>query len=214
MKVNSQLKGAQLEITDSEPTDKSKAKITYNTECGNIQVGDGNETQTVADKRDMPVGSIIMWAAGVQPDSDYWLLCDGTDLPQADHAELFAVLGQTYGGTGANFSLPDYRGEFLRGTDRGANRDPNRATRSNRGDGTTGDVVGTREGFAIQQHTHNYTDIYRSLQNFRRDNANDRAGADIVNSVTRATSGVVSAGSISTETRPRNVNIDFYIKRK
>lgn len=214
MKVNSQLKGAQLELVDDCPNDKSKGKITYNTECKQIQVGDGSDCRRVQDDTDVPVGMVMIWASPTPPSSDRWLLCDGTDIPIADNPELFAVIGNTYGGTNPLFSLPDYRGEFLRATSRGTNRDPNAATRSNRGDGTTGDTIGTREGHAMDNHTHSYVDRYRSLVANVRDNANDRSGAATFNANTFTTGGINGGTPVSTETRPRNVNVDYYIKRK
>lgn len=48
------------------------------------------------------------------------------------------------------FKMPDWRGYFPRFTDNGAGRDPDAATRTNRGDGVTGDNPGTYQGESIQ----------------------------------------------------------------
>lgn len=39
-----------------------------------------------------------------------WLLEDGTSYPTSTYPALFAVIGYTYGGSGANFNVPDSRG--------------------------------------------------------------------------------------------------------
>ena len=56
-----------------------------------------------------------------------WLPCDGRTLNAADYPELWRIIGNEYGGNGAesssgvfsgNFKLPDYRGKRLMGTGR------------------------------------------------------------------------------------------------
>jgi hypothetical protein len=37
-----------------------------------------------------------------------WLACDGQALATADYPALFGLIGYTYGGSGANFNVPDY----------------------------------------------------------------------------------------------------------
>lgn len=46
-----------------------------------------------------------------------WLLCDGTAVSRTDYADLFEVIGTTYGGGDGEttFNLPDCRGLFLKG---------------------------------------------------------------------------------------------------
>lgn len=38
-----------------------------------------------------------------------WLLCDGAQYPRASYQSLYNVIGYTYGGSGANFNVPDMR---------------------------------------------------------------------------------------------------------
>lgn len=94
-------------------------------------------------------GQIAAFPAGAPSG---WLECDGSAVSRTTYADLFAYLGTTYGaGDGSStFNLPDYRGEFLRGFDNGAGNDPNAASRTDRGDGTTGDNVGTKQTDALQ----------------------------------------------------------------
>lgn len=46
-----------------------------------------------------------------------WLLCDGSAVSRITYADLFALLGTTYGGSGTTFNLPDLRGRMLPGLD-------------------------------------------------------------------------------------------------
>jgi phage-related tail fiber protein len=86
-------------------------------------------------------------AFGMESPPTGWIICEGQTLNSSsntEYARLFASIGVTYGGSGAGaFSLPDYRGQFLRSRANGSANDPDRANRTNRGDGTTGDNVGT-----------------------------------------------------------------------
>jgi len=50
-------------------------------------------------------GIIIPWG-NVTPPSGF-LECDGASVSTSTYAALFAVIGYTYGGSGANFNLPD-----------------------------------------------------------------------------------------------------------
>jgi hypothetical protein len=89
-----------------------------------------------------------------------WLLCDGSSVSQTTYAALYAAIGNTYGSaTSGNFLLPDYRGYFLRGLDRGVGRDPdaNARTASIAG-ANSGDNVGSAQTGAIQSHSHGIAD--------------------------------------------------------
>src|SRR5690554_6863461 len=62
-----------------------------------------------------PVGCVQMYAGSSEPDG--WLFCDGREVSRTTYAELFAVIGTTYGaGNGSTtFNLPDSRRQFPRG---------------------------------------------------------------------------------------------------
>lgn len=66
-----------------------------------------------------PVGSIL-WYTGENVPTGY-LLCDGSAVSRTDYADLFSVVGTTFGaGDGSTtFNLPDLRAKFIRGA--GAN---------------------------------------------------------------------------------------------
>jgi microcystin-dependent protein len=57
-----------------------------------------------------PTGSGMQFFGSVAPDG--WLFCDGSAVSRATYADLFAVIGTTYGaGDGSTtFNLPDFRG--------------------------------------------------------------------------------------------------------
>lgn len=61
----------------------------------------------------LPTGSIIAFA-GVNPPGGY-LLCDGSAVEKQTFAELYAVIGETYGATELTFNLPDLRDRFIQG---------------------------------------------------------------------------------------------------
>lgn len=61
----------------------------------------------------VPAGAIQMFAATTSPSG--WLLCDGSSVATGTYPRLFNVIAYTYGGTGANFSLPDFRARTGRG---------------------------------------------------------------------------------------------------
>jgi microcystin-dependent protein len=60
-----------------------------------------------------PIGSLIVYAGTSSPSG--WLLCDGTSYSTTTYANLFNVIGYTYGGSGGNFNIPDLRNLVIRG---------------------------------------------------------------------------------------------------
>lgn len=108
----------------------------------------------------MPPGSIIAFGGSSTPPGR-WLLCDGTAVSRTTYAALFAAISTNYGfGDGATtFNLPDFRGQFLRGTDLGSGKDPDAASRTamNPG-GNTGDNVGSIQPNGNLVHTHGISD--------------------------------------------------------
>lgn len=71
------------------------------------------------------------------------MLCDGKEYSRKDYANLFAVLGETWGkGDGqTTFNVPDFRGMFLRGLDSGKDIDKGR-------------LLGSRQEESFKAHTH------------------------------------------------------------
>ena len=55
----------------------------------------------------LPIGSVSMFAGATVPSN--WLICDGRSLPTTGgtYDALFGIIGHAYGGSGANFNLPN-----------------------------------------------------------------------------------------------------------
>ncbi len=150
----------------------------------------------------LPAGVVVPFAAFAAPTG--WLECDGSAVSRTVFATLFAVLGEAYGnGDGSTtFNLPDYRGEFLRGFDNTAGNDPNAGSRTDRGDGTTGDEVGTKQLDEFESHTHSNVGFNNFL--FVGAYPGFTGSGD-------AYSQIPSGASGGSETRPRNVNVMYII---
>lgn len=139
-----------------------------------------------------PVGSIVYFAASAAPVG--WFECNGALLDKTIYADLFNVIGYTFGGSGNQFLLPDLRGEFLRGWDDGRGID-------------SGRIFGSAQADAFQGHWHQ---LYAaggaaiaSVQYSSNGTPSTPLPADLVrNAVTDGTNGTPRTAS---ETRPRNV---------
>ncbi len=173
------------------------------------------------DQWDGLTGMIGAFAAAGVSTLRGWIFCNGQAVDRVDFANLFAVLGEDYGnGDGSTtFNVPDYRGEFLRGTDAGSSRDPDRASRTDRGDGTTGAVVGTKQGDEVESHTHGSAGLHNHPIEVRSGSTGGTAGverqaqsASTVNNARILDDGAHTHSSVGgNENRPRNVYVDYYI---
>ena len=69
------------------------------------------------------VGAIKPWGKSTAPDG--YVLCDGASLARAGtYADLFAVIGTTYGtADGSSFNVPDLQGKMPQGYDGGSSYD-------------------------------------------------------------------------------------------
>ena len=153
-------------------------------------------------KESAPTGQIIDWPIATPPSG--FLSCDGSAIPRTTYAALFAVIGTTYGaGDGSTtFNLPDRRGEFVRGWDNGAGRDPDRASRTDRGDGTTGDNVGSKQSDQYRSHSHFIGNTGITGSGSVHDYTQNAGGGSASN----------SGSSGGNETRPRNVYTNYCIR--
>ena len=63
----------------------------------------------------VPIGVVQAFAGNTVPNG--WLLCDGSAVSRTDYADLYAVIGATYGdGDGSTtFNLPDLVDKFVQG---------------------------------------------------------------------------------------------------
>jgi microcystin-dependent protein len=152
-------------------------------------------------------GSVLIWLTATPPEG--YLECDGSAISRTEYASLFEVIGTSFGeGDGSTtFNLPDFRGQFLRGWDHGAGVDPDAGERTNRGDGTTGDNVGTKQGDKFKAHTHGVKQ-YRSGSS----NGQIREGTGSYKYPWGGVTTVQSQATGSSETRPKNINVMYIIK--
>jgi microcystin-dependent protein len=143
----------------------------------------------------------MAWPNGTVPSG--YLECNGASLDRTTYADLFAVLSDDYGNVdGTHFNLPDLRGRFLRGWAHGQATDPDRASRTDRGDGITGDYVGTKQAYAFKSHSH--------VQN-----TPDGPGGTFTLQGSGAAgnrSDVSTQATGDSETRPININVMWIIK--
>jgi microcystin-dependent protein len=100
-------------------------------------------------------GTVVAFPGTTPPSG--WLLCDGSAISRTAYPRLFQAISTKhgYGDNDTTFNIPDYRGRFLRGTDMGQGRDPDRGNRTVMAlGGAEGDDVGSIQGQAFQSHTH------------------------------------------------------------
>ena len=103
---------------------------------------DGSGVLSFSVVQGVPSGAVFCMAVLTVPNG--YLECDGRqDISRTTYAALFAAIGTQYGaGNGSTtFGIPDLRGEFIRGVDRGRNVD-------------TGRSIGSSQAAAFGQHNH------------------------------------------------------------
>ena len=71
-----------------------------------------------------PAGTVQYFANTTAPIG--YLECNGQSVSASTYPELFNAISYNYGGGGANFNVPDLRGEFVRCADDGRGVDPAR----------------------------------------------------------------------------------------
>jgi microcystin-dependent protein len=101
----------------------------------------------------IPPGTILMFASATIPPG--WYACDGASKTTAAEPDLFAACGYKFGGSGANFNLPDMRGRYPFGSG---------GTAGSANKVTIGDYEGGASGTAAAQadtgrldHSHSHT---------------------------------------------------------
>ena len=60
--------------------------------------------------KEEPIGTIDLWPGSETTLPENYMLCDGRELNKSEYPKLFDVIGQTYGGSGNVFRLPNMRG--------------------------------------------------------------------------------------------------------
>lgn len=155
----------------------------------------------------IPVGAVVPYAGSSAPTG--WLLCYGQTVSRTTYADLFAVLGTTYGaGDGSTFGIPDLRGRAVFGKDNMGGSAASRVTNGTSGiTGTTLGAVGGDE--RLHAHTHSVTDgghthtgttstdgAHTHDATFRNTSAANQSGG-LGNNIGEETEATTSAGSHS-----------------
>jgi microcystin-dependent protein len=140
----------------------------------------------------VPAGTIHTFAGPVANIPPGYLLANGASVSKTVYADLYAAIGDTYGAGSSNFNLPDLRGEFLRGLDNSRGID-------------SGRTLGSAQADELKSHFHT---IWRGNNT-----------ATVLNSSADSTFGpntgdtaVQTANTGGSETRPRNIAMNFIIK--
>jgi microcystin-dependent protein/uncharacterized protein YjbI with pentapeptide repeats len=153
------------------------------------KLADGSVTASkIAGGAGVPSGAVFYFAASTAPTG--YLTCDGSSISRTTYADLFAVVGTTFGSVDGNtFNLPDLRGEFIRGHHGGSTNDPDYATRT----------FGSSQADELASHSHTVSNVctwYGAIQ--------DPPGSGNSHANTSSLSTSSTGGA---ETRPRNVSL-------
>lgn len=193
--------------TAQQPSTPVTGMIRYNTSTSAMELFDGTSWQDVGSGgvKVSPPGLVAPFSTASCPTG--WLHANGSAVSRTTYASLFSAIGTMYGpGDGSTtFNLPDYRGYFLRGWNSGSGIDPDAASRTNRGDGTTGDQVGTKQTDEFKSHMHG---MDREGAAGGGNTIGDAWGSGSLGNYPAGTGTAYSGGN---ETRPKNVNVIYCI---
>ena len=136
--------GASIPIQDTAPLNPEEDDLWIDTANENeLKYYNGSSWEIVSGEitgDTLPIGAIIPYGSTTAPTN--WLVCDGSAVSRTTYAELFAVIGTSYGaGDGSTtFNLPNLKGRVAVGQDT-----------SDTDFDTIGETGGSK---ALQQHTH------------------------------------------------------------
>ncbi len=149
------------EITSSKP-DGDAILVGYSISTNEILIKPWIEAsgQSGGGSGSSSTGTVIIFAGSTAPTG--WLLCAGQSVATSTYSGLFSSIGYTYGGSGANFNVPDMRGRCAIGLDNMGGSSANRVTTSDADSlggsgGTENHTLTTSE---IPAHTHTYTNQF------------------------------------------------------
>ena len=182
----------------------------------------------------VPIGTIEAFAGPITKIPSGWALCNGISVDTlTTYKKLFQVIGYAWGGSGANFNLPETRGLFLRGQANNSSPlyDPNNTSRvAVKTGGNTGDNVGSYQADIYGSHKHG---IYLAHTPKANSDNSPNPGFILVDidapnngsvlwhshTFTDANYGATNSGNGNpitlnggSETRPKNVYVNYIIK--
>lgn len=159
-------------------------------------------TNIAVKNADLKPGTTAFFAMSSAPTG--WLKANGASISRTTYADLFNVIGSTYGGGDGSttFTLPDLRGEFMRAWDDGRGADSGRGFASAQGMDWKGFYV-----MNTGQNTNSYShgEVYWGKSTTAY-NGNTFAGS------WAAPAAALGAKWDTSEVRPRNVCLLACIK--
>ena len=166
----------------------------------------------------VPVGTITAYggdtanmAAANRLREQGWLPCNGISVSREEYKELYNVIGSAFGSiSDTTFQIPDMRGLFLRGVDQGSKRDPEAGLRQAPApNGNAGDKVGSVQEDQLKSHKHTVNAAHAGL-------AGGRSTGDpiAVAGWPKNFAGKEVDAAGGTETRPKNIYVNWIIKAK
>jgi len=174
-------------------------------------------------KNGIPIGTIVPYAGNFTEalKNQGWLFCDGSPVSKNDYLDLWKAIGEIWGDgndgkDGERFSLPDLQGQFLRGVDVAGTTDPDKSSRTLKS-GTTSGTVGSYQPDAFQGHGHRFsTPMNQANQQTSGSSGTARIYADYSDTwdVLTIIAGSHGTPRYTTETRPKNVYVNYIIKAK
>jgi hypothetical protein len=100
-------------------------KTVLQTQFPNLSTTAVNPTAAQLNKLGFETGTVMMYASNSIPTTQTisgindFLLCDGSSYSTSTYSVLFGVIGTTFGGSGGNFNVPDFRTFFPAGVGSG-----------------------------------------------------------------------------------------------
>ncbi|MFZ9036264.1 MAG: tail fiber protein [Francisellaceae bacterium] len=168
------------------------------------------------------IGTVVAFAGDHAPAG--CLPANGQPYSKEQYPDLYKAIGAIYGTSGSNPKLPDYQGYFLRGWNGAvAGRDPDVASRHNRGDERGGNAIGTIEDDMIKRHKHlmpwgeaiNPQSFFGTTDYGNKWGTGSRSDYDNVwlhtNDGSDFDGQVNPPGTIGNETRPKNIYVGYCI---
>ncbi|MCJ8291047.1 MAG: tail fiber protein [Crocinitomicaceae bacterium] len=178
----------------------------------------------------LPIGTVVPFAGEIAEDAFQnrevfktdiepygWVVCDGRTVEIRHYQKLYTVIGERYnaGSEAVNkFSLPDYRGQFLRMVDLNSGKDPDAHDRF-LANGDQSDGVGSVQEDALQEHQHTYKESSSSGEK-KLALAGDKLPLfikkELSSTPTNKEDKLPGTVRVAQETRPKNNAVYYIIK--
>ncbi|MDE6097920.1 MAG: phage tail protein [Muribaculaceae bacterium] len=186
----------------------------------------------------LPVGVILIFPYECTPDG--FIPCDGRQLDKQEYRKLYELIGDTFGADATSFKIPDLRGKFVRGYDDSGIFDCNHPFGEYQMDALQGhshkaDWANQTTGPGGEHHHLYFAEPWNRLSGFKENGNYSHENMDYnsdssfkkktsieaphvhnlpdihLNEIISSNQGRVRS---ATETRPKNIALNFCIKAK